>query len=75
MLLPGTSHAEDSTIRAAIAWNIWKRRNAIVFNSKDEPLQVVTRRCIDDIRLWAHRCSNPASSDSLLSWCTQFDPP
>jgi hypothetical protein len=26
---------------AAIAWIIWKRRNAIVFNNIDEPLPVV----------------------------------
>jgi general stress protein 26 len=60
--------AEDSTIREAIAWNIWKRRNAIIFNSKDEPLQFVICMCVEDIDLWAQRCSKPASSDSLVSW-------
>jgi hypothetical protein len=34
MLLPCASRVD--TICTAIAWNIWKRRNAIVFNSKDE---------------------------------------
>uniref|UniRef100_A0ACD6AM72 Uncharacterized protein n=1 Tax=Avena sativa TaxID=4498 RepID=A0ACD6AM72_AVESA len=27
----------DTTICMAILWNIWKRRNALVFNAKDEP--------------------------------------
>jgi hypothetical protein len=57
------SSFEASTIITAIAWNIWKRRNNLVFNSDDEALPVVIRSCLADIKLWASR------------WCISFEPP
>jgi hypothetical protein len=36
---------------------------------------VAVNRCIEDIRLWAHRCSNPDSSNILNNWCNGFEPP
>jgi hypothetical protein len=36
---------------------------------------LVTRRCIQDTRLWAHRCTTPSASLSLNNWCNSFDPP
>jgi hypothetical protein len=38
LLLSRSQSFEDRTIRIAIAWNIWKHRNALVFNSKEESL-------------------------------------
>jgi hypothetical protein len=29
---------EETTVQTAIAWNIWKLRNALVFNGVDEDL-------------------------------------
>jgi hypothetical protein len=50
---------EETTIVAAITWNIWKRRNARVFHGVVEDLALVLQPCIEDIRLWAHRCTSP----------------
>jgi hypothetical protein len=69
------SSFEASTICTAIAWTIWKRRNAMIFNGVDEDLTSVARRCIQDIRLWAYRCTSTSSSPILNSWCLNFDPP
>jgi hypothetical protein len=66
---------EESTINTAIAWNIWKRRNALTFNGVTESLALVSRRCIEDIRLWAYRCTTPSSTSFLNSWCNGYDPP
>jgi hypothetical protein len=75
LLISSSSSPEDLTIRTAIAWNIWKRRNALVFNSKDEPLQLVVANCVADVRLWAFRCPRPSTADNLKAWCNNFDPP
>jgi hypothetical protein len=75
LLLSRSQSFEDRTIRIAIAWNIWKRRNALVFNSKDEPLHATIGKCIADVRLWANRCTKFHSSASLLAWCNLFEPP
>jgi hypothetical protein len=50
------------------------RRNNPVFNSEDEALHTVTRRCLADVRLWASRCHNSASASVLINWCITFDP-
>jgi hypothetical protein len=65
---------EGSTVATVVAWSIWKRRNALVFYSLDEDvfysldedLPTVVRQCIDDIRLWAFRCSSLSSK--TLYW-------
>jgi hypothetical protein len=66
---------EEATISTAVAWNIWKRRNVKIFYGIDEPLPVTARRCLEDVRLWAHRCSKAQTRDYLLYWCNNFDPP
>jgi hypothetical protein len=66
---------EESTINTVIAWTIWKRRNALTFNGVSEDLALVSRRCIEDIRLWAYRCTTPSSTSFLNSWCNGYDPP
>jgi hypothetical protein len=65
----------EATITTAVAWSIWKRRNTLIFNHVDDSLSVTVRRCIEDVRLWAYRCSKPASAVSLYNWCIAFDPP
>jgi hypothetical protein len=66
---------EETTINTAIAWNIWKRRNARTFNDTLESLSLVSNRCIEDVRLWAYRCNTPSSTSLLNSWCNGYDPP
>jgi hypothetical protein len=56
LLRHGCTTPAAATIITAILWNVWKRRNALVFNLEDEPLTSLARRCLDDVRLWAHRC-------------------
>jgi hypothetical protein len=66
---------EEASINTAIAWTIWKRRNALAFDGIVEDLSLVSRRCIEDVRLWAYRCNTPSSSDALNFWCNNYDPP
>jgi hypothetical protein len=66
---------EETTINTAIAWSIWMRMNALTFNGIIEDISVVTQRCLEDIRLWAFRCTTPASSHLLNSWWNGDDPP
>ena len=66
---------EETTINTAIAWSIWKRRNALTFNGITEDISLVSRRCIEDIRLWAFRCNTPSSASLLNNWCNGYDPP
>jgi hypothetical protein len=73
--LQHSSSYEEATINTAIAWSIWKRRNALTFNNINEDLSFVTCRCIQDIRLWAFRCNTPSSTSFLNSWCNGYDPP
>jgi hypothetical protein len=41
----------------------------------DHPLSTTIRSCIEDVRLWAYRCSTATSSNALYNWCVRFDPP
>jgi hypothetical protein len=75
LLRSSFSSFEASTIITAIAWNIWRRQNNLVFNSEDEDLPTITRRCIADIKLWASRCNSANSASSIINWCIFFEPP
>jgi hypothetical protein len=66
---------EATTICMTISGNIWKRRNALIFNGLDEDLSMAVRKCIANIPLWYYRCSTASSCSSLIYWCNQFDPP
>uniref|UniRef100_A0ACD5X6H6 Uncharacterized protein n=1 Tax=Avena sativa TaxID=4498 RepID=A0ACD5X6H6_AVESA len=66
---------EETTICVAILWNIWKRRNTLVFNGVDEPPLAAIKWCTEDVRLWAHRCKRASSASQLNLRCNQFDPP
>ncbi|KAK1642140.1 hypothetical protein QYE76_059945 [Lolium multiflorum] len=66
---------EEATVNTAILWNIWKRRNALVFNNVDESLPLVVKNCVQDVRLWAYRCPKENSRCILNSWCITYDPP
>jgi hypothetical protein len=66
---------EATTIATAIAWNIWKQRNNLVFNSIDEHMAFVARRCVEDVRLWTFRYPAETSKTILNNWCNGYDPP
>jgi hypothetical protein len=74
LVLPQSMTFEGRTIRAAIAWNIWKRRNTLNYNKKDEPLQATISRCISNICLWAHRCPKPTPLPLFLLGVTTLIP-
>jgi hypothetical protein len=65
----------ETTVSTAVDWTIWKHRNTKVFNNINEPMLVAARRCIEDVHLWANRCTKDCSCSQLLSWCMTFDPP
>jgi hypothetical protein len=47
----------------------------MTFSGLDEDLSTVSRRCIEDIRLWAFRCNTTSSTSLLNNWCNGHDPP
>jgi hypothetical protein len=54
-------------------WNLWKHRNAVVFDAQRPCLRRLLRTCVEDARLWAHRL--PADDASIPeSWCSIFSP-
>jgi hypothetical protein len=65
----------EATVTTAIAWNVWKKRNNLSFNTADDPIAVTIRACLRDVRLWAYRCTTPTSAIALYNWCISFDPP
>ena len=69
--LPGPSIPNQklrSTILTAILWNIWKRRNALVFRNEHETCHVALRRCA--VYLWRHRMQNAQAKICLEDWST-----
>ncbi|PNT69594.1 hypothetical protein BRADI_3g58323v3 [Brachypodium distachyon] len=57
-----------STVLLAVLWNIWKRRNALVFNDILEDPHTVIDRCSTDVALWSHRCSSLSLKDTTKDW-------
>ncbi|KAG2559328.1 hypothetical protein PVAP13_8NG311831 [Panicum virgatum] len=71
--LPGPSIPNQklrSTILTAILWNIWKRRNALVFRNEHETCHVALRRCAANLYLWRHRMQNAQAKICLEDWST-----
>jgi hypothetical protein len=65
---------EEATVNTVIAWTIWKKQNYLTFNGIVEDLPFATRRCIEDVRLWAFHCSTPSYTSALNFWCNSNDP-
>jgi hypothetical protein len=40
----------------------------MVFSSLIEPVEVVFRRCAEDLLLWKHRCAKQAHIDLIQGW-------
>ena len=57
-----------STILTAFLWNIWKRRNALVFRLEEEPCVSTLRRCSADLQLWRHRVQDLRAKLCLYNW-------
>ncbi|PNT68458.1 hypothetical protein BRADI_3g40775v3 [Brachypodium distachyon] len=53
------SNNVNSTIIIVVLWNIWKRRNAMVFNDSTEEPHEVIMHCASDLVLWSSRCNSP----------------
>ena len=62
----------SSTVIICVLWNIWKCRNAKVFRQLDEENLMISRRCIEDLALWANRCSSSADNLKVISWSSFF---
>uniref|UniRef100_A0ACD5TRX0 Uncharacterized protein n=1 Tax=Avena sativa TaxID=4498 RepID=A0ACD5TRX0_AVESA len=61
-----------STIIICALWNLWKRRNTKVFRNIDEPMQLVFRRCAEDLLLWNHRCQKQPHKELIHDWAVMF---
>lgn len=57
-----------SSVLLLVLWNIWKRRNSMVFNAVLEDVNTVIERCSADASLWAHRCSSPTPQRLMADW-------
>lgn len=76
----GIAHAWDgdynnktrSTVLLAVLWNIWKRRNAKVFQNLHLQIDTVASSAADDLRLWSHRCKNAQRQTTLRNWGSMF---
>jgi len=53
--LPGPNINIDNGKVGSTLWNIWKRRNAVVFRLEEETCVFTLRRCSADLQLWRHR--------------------
>ena len=49
-----------------LLWNIWKARNAMVFDNQDLPPAEILRRTTRDMDLWS--CRYKKTSPFLLAW-------
>ena len=57
-----------STILTAFLWNIWKRRNALVFRFEEEPCVSTLQRCSADLQLWRLRVQDLRAKLCLDNW-------
>lgn len=64
--LPDAHPKMRSAVITAILWNIWKARNAFVFEGKFVAPQHVLAAARADLLLWAHRLPQAARPDFLL---------
>ena len=62
----------SSTVITCVLWNIWKCRNAKVFRHMDEENIMISRRCSEDLALWANRCSSSVDRLKLVAWSSFF---
>ncbi|CAO2037440.1 unnamed protein product [Urochloa humidicola] len=56
----------------AVLWNIWKRRNAVVFNRTTMLLPVVLRAIVADLHLCSHRLRSAGHRQSLRGWADRL---
>nr|TKW15479.1 hypothetical protein SEVIR_5G239500v2 [Setaria viridis] len=61
-----TTPAVRSTIITDVLWNIWKTRNALVFNGLYITASATVRNVAANLRLWAYRCMSHVDSSFLL---------
>jgi len=53
-------------------WQLWKRRNNVIFRQQQDSLGTILRAAKEEARLWSYRL--PQSDLSVgASWCTLFD--
>ena len=70
-VLPGPhipNQKTRSTIITCLLWNIWKCRNAKVFNTTDESNMDIIRRCHLDLKLWASHARSAPTRLCLGNW-------
>ena len=69
--LPGpawSSPLVQSTVIIGLLWNLWKCRNALVFNQVQEQDFVIFRRCASDFNLWQHRLRSSVDKFCIKEW-------
>ena len=61
-----------STFLLLCCWQLWKRRNNVIFRSQQDTLQTVLRSTREDSRLWG--CRLPIDHRHIsMSWCSLFE--
>jgi len=64
--LPGPNI--DNGKVSSTLWNIWKRRNALVFRLEEETCFFTLPRCSADLQLWRHRVQDRRAKLCLDAW-------
>lgn len=65
----GTEPPARSAVITAVLWNLWKGRNALVFNSVHVPPHHTILVTASDLDLWKHRLKHPAT---IMLWSLSF---
>jgi hypothetical protein len=53
-----------NSVLLAFVWEMWKRRNTMVFRGDAEHVHILVNNIASDIVLWAHMC--PKEHDQLV---------
>ncbi|CAO2038699.1 unnamed protein product [Urochloa humidicola] len=62
---------EYETFILLCCWQLWKRRNEVVFRGETMTMRQLLHSCRDEVRLW--ECRLPRASQSVSNaWCTLF---
>jgi hypothetical protein len=57
-----------NSVLLAFLWEIWKRRNTMVFRGDAELVHILVNKVALDIVLWAHRCPKEHDPMVLNDW-------
>lgn len=61
-----------SLILIAVLWNVWKARNALIFQNVHTTSLRTKQAITEDLVLWSHRVKNATDRECLKAWCDRI---